>query len=374
MGALQQHRRAPRWSLGLLAIAAVLGLALGSVPPAQASPVDLIAPSLSPSASGLDLLREAPADPVDPSATLAQVAPTIVDINTTLNYQSAQGAGTGIVLNPTGEVLTNNHVIEGATSITATSIGNGHSYPVDVIGYDRSHDIALVQLRGATDLIPAALGDSSRVAIGDPIVAIGNAGGVGGAPTPAPGKVTALNQRVTATDDVSGDLRSVDGLIQVAADIRPGDSGGPLVNGGGQVIGVNTAASDGYQMGTRVGQGFAIPIGTALDIATQIRSGAPSGSVHIGDTAFLGVGITNDDRTGSGARISQVLRGTPAEQIGLAPGDLIVSVDGTNVDSPTTLTNLFDHRHPGDNIRLGWVDRAGRPHDAPVTLAVGPVG
>ena len=137
-------------------------------------------------------LPVAPQAPLDQSAVMGQVTPGLVDINTTLDYQGAVGAGTGIVLDPSGEVLTNNHVIEGATAITATSLANGRTYPVDVIGYDRTNDIALVRLRGAGDLPVAALGTSSSVAVGDPIAAIGNAGGAGGAPSFAPGTVTQI--------------------------------------------------------------------------------------------------------------------------------------------------------------------------------------
>lgn len=354
MGGFDRHRRrqsrrasAP-WLLSLLA---VVGLVV-SAPPAAASPV--------------------PTAPVDPSATLAQVAPSVVDIRTTLGYQGATATGAGIVLSPDGEVLTNNHVVEGATEIAAFNPGTGRTFSADVLGFDRGRDIALLRLRGANDLRPAALGDSSQVAVGDPVVAVGNADGVTEITSAAPGSVTALNQTVTATSELGGDRRELTGLIQIAADLRPGDSGGPLVNESGQVIGVNTAASANYRLESG-GQGFAIPIGQALPIAGQIRSGAGSSTVHIGDTAFLGIGVASG-ASPAGARVSQVLAGTPAEQIGLAGGDLIVSVDGIAIDSPTTLTNVFDQRQPGDTIELSWIDGAGTPRTANVTLVKGPAG
>ena len=133
-----------------------------------------------------------PRAPLDQSALLSQVVPGLVDINTTLSYQGAIGAGTGILLNPDGEVLTNNHVIEGATEITALSLANSRSYPVDVIGFDRDNDIALVRLRGAAGLPTAVLGTSSSLAVGDPIAAIGNSNGSSAPPSYAPGTVTQI--------------------------------------------------------------------------------------------------------------------------------------------------------------------------------------
>lgn len=190
-----------------------------------------------------------PHAPLDQSALLSQVVPGLVDINTTLGYQGAIGAGAGIVLDPSGEVLTNNHVIEGATEITAVSLANSQTYPVDVIGFDRDSDIALVRLRGAVGLPTAFVGTSSNLAVGDPIAAIGNANGSGGPPSFAPGHVTQIGASVRASDESGGGARELYDLIRVAADIRPGDSGGPLVNSAGQVVGVNVAATLTYRMG-----------------------------------------------------------------------------------------------------------------------------
>jgi len=319
------------------------------------------------------LLPVAPQAPLDQSAVMGQVTPGLVDINTTLDYQGAVGAGTGIVLDPSGEVLTNNHVIEGATAITATSLANGRTYPVDVIGYDRTNDIALVRLRGAADLPVAALGTSSSVVVGDPIAAIGNAGGAGGAPSFAPGAVTQIGASVRASDESGGGSRELNDLIRVAADVRPGDSGGPLVNSAGQVVGVNVAATLTYRMGgVRGGEGFAIPIDRALGVANQIRAGAPAPGIHIGDTAFIGVGIADAD--GSGAVVRQVLPDTPARKAGLMSGDIITAVDGVPINSASNLSDAIDAHHPGDTITLSWLDRAGNPRSAPIPLDRGPVG
>ena len=141
----------------------------------------------------------APRAPLDQSVLLSQVVPGLVDINTTLSYQGAVGAGTGILLSPDGEVLTNNHVIEGATDITAVSLANSRTYPVDVIGFDRASDIALVRLRGATGLPTAILGTSSTLAVGDPIAAIGAYWAQARRPTDDEVRKLEVMARVTAT-------------------------------------------------------------------------------------------------------------------------------------------------------------------------------
>ena len=338
------HRRRPRWSSWLLSLTAVVGLGLGTAP-AHGSPLT-------------------PPPPQDAMAAVAQVGPTIVDIDARLGYQSAVGAGTGIVIGPS-TVLTNNHVIAGATDLTVRSIGNGQTFPGTVIGFDRRHDIAVVQLAGG-GLQPANIGNSDTVTVGEPIVSLGNAGGVGGAPSAVDGRVVALNQTVSASDALTGSTETLDGLIQVDAGIRPGDSGGPTVNAANQVIGLNTAASDNYHLGR--GQGFVIPINKAMAIAGQIQGGGGSPTVHIGPTAFLGVGV-NDAAGGAGAVVRQVIPTGPAAGAGLAPGDVITSINGQPVNSATALTNILDQHHPGENVTVGLENRTTN-----VTLADGPPG
>jgi S1-C subfamily serine protease len=212
---------------------------------------------------------------VDLSPLVAKVSPALVHINVRLG-QRAEGAGTGIVLSSSGEVLTNNHVISGATSISVTDVGNGQTYPATVVGNDRSHDIAVLQLQDASGLQTASIGDSSTVAVGDEIAAIGNAGGRGGTPSIAAGTVYALDQTITVRDDTTERAQRLTGLIQVTAQLRPGYSGGPLVNTAGQVIGVNTAASTRFQSQSSGGEGFAIPINDAIAISRQIDAGIAS--------------------------------------------------------------------------------------------------
>jgi S1-C subfamily serine protease len=308
---------------------------------------------------------------LDTAAIAAKVNPAVVDVNTVLGYQNGRAAGTGIVISSSGLVLTNNHVISGATSISVTEVSNGQTYKATVVGYDRTEDIAVIKMSGASGLPTASVGDSTKVGVGDTVVAIGNAGGTGGTPTVVDGSVTALNRSITASDESSGSSEQLDGLIEVAADIQAGDSGGPLVNSAAQVIGINTAASVGFHYQANGGTGYAIPINQAMTIGNQITNGQASSTVHIGETGFLGVSL----RTGSGgASVTDVLSGSPAESAGLASGDVITSLDGKAVDSANTLTQLLDAHHPGDRVRLGWTNASGTAHSATVKLATGPVG
>ena len=177
----------------------------------------------------------------------ARVDPALVDVVSTIDYGEGEAAGTGIVLTSSGEVLTNNHVVDGATSIKVTDIGNGRTYTATVVGYDVSSDIAVIKLKDASGLETATLGNSNDAAVGQSVVAIGNAGGVGGTPSAATGTVTALGQDITASDESSGSAEQLAGLIETDADVQPGDSGGPLVNMSGQIVGIDTAGSSTFQ-------------------------------------------------------------------------------------------------------------------------------
>jgi S1-C subfamily serine protease len=235
----------------------------------------------------------------------AKVDPGIVDVVTTLGYQSGKAAGTGMVLTSTGEVLTNNHVIDGATSIKAIDIGNGRTYTAKVVGYDKTHDVAVLQLQNASGLQTVTFSSASPQS-GQKVVALGNALGKGGTPSVVSGRINGLGQSITASDEGAADSERLTGMIGHNAPIQPGDSGGPLVNTEGEVIGMNTAASDSSASGSpsqsseaqTATQAFAIPITRASSIADQIEAGTPSSTVHIGATAFLGV-ETSPSGTGS---------------------------------------------------------------------------
>jgi S1-C subfamily serine protease len=327
-----------------------------------------------------------PAPPVSASAIAARVDPGLVNISVANPSTGAAGEATGLVLTPSGVVLTNNHVVQGATQISATDVGNGKTYSASVVGYDRGGDVAVIQLHGAGGLQTVPLGDSSTVAVASRVLALGNAGGGGGTPRVARGSVTALGQAITASDIGGGNAERLAGLIQTDAAVLPGDSGGPLVNDGGQVIGMDAAASSAntpFIAQTATPQGFAIPIDSALAIAKQIEAGTGSATVHVGPTGFLGVEVVPATQSGGGfpngggsqaqgALVGGVLSGYPAAQIGLAQGDVITAVDGQAVTSPTALTDLLSAHHPGDAVQLQWTDASGQTHTATVRLASGP--
>jgi S1-C subfamily serine protease len=318
------------------------------------------------------------------SQIAAQVSPALVDVVSTLGYQHAQAAGTGLVLTASGEVLTNNHVIEGATSVNVTDVGNGRSYPAKVVGYDRSQDIAVLQLRGASGLKAVNLGNSASAAVGQQVVALGNAGGKGGSPSVVTGQITGLGASITASDGGTGTSEQLTGLIHHNADIQPGDSGGPLVSTAGQVIGIDTAASSGssgfqFAPGPSQTQAFAIPINEAVSIASQIEAGRASAALHIGPTGFLGVEVLSAAEAaaegipaGTGAALGGVLTGSPAQQAGLTAGDVIVSVAGHSVSSPSALQSALGRHHPGDSVAIRWTDQSGQAHSATIVLTTGP--
>jgi S1-C subfamily serine protease len=309
------------------------------------------------------------------SASTTALNVGVVDINTELAYENSAAAGTGMVLTASGEVLTNNHVIDGSTSITATVVTTGKTYKATVVGTNPSADIAVLQMQDASGLEVAKLGDSSKLRIGDAVTAVGNAGGIGGAPSVSNGTVTALDQTITASDGPGGEAEQLAGLIQMNASLQPGDSGGPLYNSANEVVGMNTAGSARRRFPSSGGQGgsenFAIPINTAVSVAKQIESGTPSDTITIGTPGFLGVELAADD-TSAGATIGAVVRGTPAEKAGLQEGDVITAVDGHAVDNAETLGTVLRDHHGGDTVTVAWTDASGADHTASVTLATGP--
>ena len=314
------------------------------------------------------------------AAAAAKVAPALVDINTKIGYQGEAAAGTGIVLTPDGTILTNHHVIAGATSISVVDLGNGQTYAAKVVGYDGSNDIAVLKLVNASGLTTADI-STAVVAVGDTVVGVGNAGGVGGTPSAAEGKVTALNQSITASDEGGASSENLTGLIQSDANIQPGDSGGPLVSTDGKVVGVNTAAatsnSTPRSTSATTSQGYSIPINAALAIAQNILQGNASSTIHIGDNAFLGVQIAAAAASNgfiSGVTVAGTVAGTAAAKAGLVAGDVITEVNGQAIASQPALSSALSAVKPGDQFSLHWTSQDGSQHDATVTLTSGPVG
>jgi len=326
-------------------------------------------------------LNTTPAAPHKPvsrtSAVAAAVDPALVDVVATLGYQNAISEGTGLVLTSSGEVLTNNHVIDGATAVKVTDVGNGRTYPATVVGYDQAGDIAVLQGQGASSLKTVTPGISSKVTIGEAVIALGNAEGKGGTPAVATGKVTGLNESITATDAAEHTSEQLTGLIRTNVPLQSGDSGGPLVTTAGTVIGMDTAASSAYQLQSAAAEAFAIPIGQAVSVAGQIEAGRASATVHIGATGFLGIeaGLYVVPFTSTTeAVVVGIMPELPAANAGIVPGDVIVSITGHAVTSPSGIQALLEPYHPGGRVSIAWQDLSGQAHTATIVLATGPAG
>jgi S1-C subfamily serine protease len=309
------------------------------------------------------------ATPLDTDAIVALVDPAVVDITTTIDRGEA--AGTGMVLTSSGVVLTNNHVIEGATSIRVQIAGSGPSYAAHVVGYDVVDDVAVLQLEDVSGLTTITTGDSAAAEVGDGVVTIGNALGAAGPHEVGVGSITALDQTITA-NDLTGDSESLSGLIQFDATIQPGDSGGPLVDSSGRVIGMNTAASVRGRRRLTSEAGYAIPIASAIAIAQQIQDGSGSATVHIGDRAILGVEVTAPRSLGqNGALVATVRADSPAAGAGIVSGDTIIAVDDITISTVDDLgTALFPHS-PGDEVQVTWIDANGATRSATTQLIAG---
>jgi S1-C subfamily serine protease len=352
--------------------------------------------------------------PLNQAAVEAKVEPGLVDITATLKYDGEAAEGTGMILSPSGLVLTNNHVIDGATSVSVILVGSRAHYRARVVGYDSTDDVALLKLNGASGLTAVRFGNSSQVSLGTPVLALGDAEGKGGV-TPAPGTIDALNRSIQASDAGTGTVEDLNHMLQTNAKIQQGDSGGALVNNAGQVIGMITAANTSGGPGSPGSTtGFAIPIDSALAIARRIAAGDASSTVYIGTPGFLGVVVAHsnspnprqqafdeqqslrgggdrgnaaaclaaDQRppgvpaaiapVSTGALILGVLCGSAVQGAGLAPGDAITSINGQAVTTPGSLSAITARYHQGAVVSVGWVSVNGTRHTTSVRLGSGP--
>jgi S1-C subfamily serine protease len=338
-----------------------------------------------------------------------KLEPTVVDVTSALRYNAETAEGTGFVINAAeGLILTNNHVIRGATTVTVTLTSNGREFPARIVGEDVMADVALLQIQDPAGLATAAIGNSSLLPPGSPVLALGNQAGIGGAPTVAPGVITGKGQTIQANDASSSFTETLHNMLVTNAHVAPGDSGGPLANAQGQVIGMVTAAGT-----SPPNAGYAIPINYALAAARLIAIGRPAPGVVIGPRAFLGVvtASASDSRshrrasgasspqtapssvTGvpaclqtstaaaapgrtaparSGALVYGVLCGTGAEAAGLEAGDVITSADGRPVTSPSGLTAIVNGCRVGALVPVTWISAAGKRQIRLVRLDVAP--
>jgi S1-C subfamily serine protease len=351
----------------------------------------------------------APEEQTEATPADEQEATGVVLIDTELGYEKAEAAGTGIVLSKDGLVLTNNHVIADSTKIAVTVATTGKTYTASVVGSDSTEDVAVLQLKDAEDLQPATI-DDDTVDVGDDVTAVGNSEG-GGRLMAAEGTVTDLGASVTTTAKGTEDSETLDGMIEVQADIVSGDSGGALLDDEGEVVGMDTAASS----GTAVVTGFAIPIETALTTAESIIDGEQTSTNTLGYPAFLGIGVSQSgqsDQSGrsgrlgrsgvsgengvsgedgtrsrsgvsgqygrsgaattEGAVVAGVYEDTPAAEAGLAAGDTITAIGSTPITDGNSLSEAMSDHEPGDTVSLTWTDANGQSHTTEVTLTQGP--
>lgn len=344
------------WRRGA-AVVVVAGLVGAGAGAATAQLVSDPAPS---SASGAVVLE--PADvagvKLDVPALLARVLPGVVSIQTA-TAGGGQGAGTGMVISPEGEVLTNWHVVEGSNSISVTRYGTTKALQARLVGAVPAQDLALLQIEGARDLPAVALGESASAPVGAAVIAVGNALGLSpGTPTVTEGIVSATGRTVTTSSH--GRERSLEGMLQTDAAINPGNSGGPLFDAAGSVIGVNTAVAAGSGEAIAQGIGFAIPIDHAKDLLPEMRKGGSSA----GPSAYLGVttaSVTPAIRAAyglvpdTGVLITGVATGSPAAQAGLRAGDVLVDVDGEPLTSSAQLAELVAGSKPGRQLHAQLV-------------------
>jgi S1-C subfamily serine protease len=361
-----------------------------------------------------------------PGSTLrrvvAAVSPSLVIITSNLKYDGngAAAAATGMIISRNGLVLTNNHVINGTTGLMATTYG-GTQYKAKWLGYDKSSDVAVIQLEGASGLTPVPIGNSANVKVGDPVVGIGNADGTGHLSN-ASGTITDLDQTITASDEGSGFASErLTGMLQTDAHIIPGDSGGPLVNAAGKVIGMDTAASTGSANNTAQDVGFAIPINHAVTIANKIIAGRPSPGLQIGTSGFVGVLVPSGPRgtqstttnpqdqlrqqesleqreggplsqapttcvlddtsvgipskvapVSSGTLVLGALCGTAAQGAGIGAGDVITRVNNQAVTSPSSLMKILLGVHGGAKVTMTWVTPTDQKVSRTLKLDVAP--
>ena len=287
----------------------------------------------------------------------------IVDIYTTLGYEDGLAAGTGMILTRSGEVLTNNHVIEGATKFKVVDVTTHRRYTANVVGYSVSRDIAVLQLAHASGLRTVKRGGAIPLHVRMRIVARGNAQGRGGQPKVARGQIIALHQQILAKD-AGGDTETLNNVIATDAPVVPGYSGGPLENSQNRVLGIVTAGS-----ASGVHRGFAIPLKQALQLARRIESGKPNAIVHVGPTAFLGVELKD---VSGGAKIWSIVADKPTAAAGLVKGDVITSLNGATISSVADVRTTVLSLAPGKAVPIGWTDTNGTAQTGTITPVSGP--
>jgi len=370
---------ARRW-LGVALVSALVGAAMGGGVGALVAGDDSARDSSAPaSASNSSVI----ARPQDIQQILAKVQPGVVSIRTQafqgggglfdLAPTPVRGAGTGVILTPSGEILTNAHVVSGATSIKVTLDRETAARDADLLGLDASTDIAIIKLRNPKGIErrPVSLGSSAGLKVGDSVVAIGNALALPGGPTVTSRIVSALDRTLAGGD------QQLSGLIQTDAAINPGNSGGPLVNAEGEVIGINTAVIQSTGRSAAQNIGFAIAIDSVKPMLDRLRKGedaAPQGLLGVTTVTLTPdikdrLGLTAD----SGALIDEVATGSPAEAVGLRRYDVVTRIGDKQIRTSADLQAAVRAVAPGTRVEIQW-KRGDEDRKATATLAGRPAG
>ena len=310
----------------------------------------------------------------DWAATASAVGPSVVSIQVTSRMESGQGSG--VIYDAQGRVVTNNHVVAGASGGRITVVlADKRVYTAAVVGTDPATDLAVLRLENApADLRPIAMGDDTKLKVGDPVMAVGNPLGLSG--TVTTGIASALNRPVrTGAVGGRGGEQVVTNAIQTSAAINPGNSGGALVNASGELVGINSSiaslAQDSSSAGN-IGIGFAIPSNEVRNVADQLIATGSAQHAYLGVGPVVGSSVVQDGaEQRMAAKIDTVQQGTPAADAGLRPGDAVVAVDGEAVDSGLSLTAQIRERTVGSQVTLTVV-RDGKRDEIRVTLGQRP--
>ncbi len=318
---------------------------------------DQKSPPTRPSDEPLDVA--APRDGFEGRLDVARVAEYVAPSTVTVSADISGGTslGTGVIISDDGEILTNAHVVAGADEVRVRLAGESEPRQVSVLAADRGNDLALLRMDGE-DFEAATFADPDSVRIGDEVMAIGFALGLDGEPSVTLGIVSAVGRSVGQADVY------LDGLIQTDAAISSGNSGGPLVNAAGEVVGINTAVARDTAVFTATNVGFAISVAEALPVVDALR-GQAEGEAR--EEAFLGVVLEDRRDGGQGVIVTEVEPGTPADEVGVALGDLIIAVDGAVTDGSSALIAAIRDKQPGDSVTVGIV-RGGETIELDVTL------
>jgi S1-C subfamily serine protease len=334
---------------------------------------------------------------IDTPQVAAKVDPAVVSINTNLDSLEGggQAAGTGMIVSPSGEIVTNNHVVQGADTVHVTIAGHG-THVATLVGTDPPADVAVLRVSGLSNLPTVHFGNSSSIAVGDPVVAIGNALGLGGSPTVTQGIISAAGRTITAADETGSNEETLHGLLQTDAPIAPGNSGGPLVDAAGQVIGMDTAAASSGTGGASLG--FAIPANTVTRVADEIATHQDLPGLVFGRPAFLGVEVVDSSAANNASNsfgspfgfgfglgpVATTPNGTPgvvvaavdpnsaAANAGIQSGDVITAVDGKATATTSALSKVIAAHRPGQTVSVSLSTASGAK-TVSVRLGKGPI-